>query len=937
MRRNFLRRHHGLVHPDVAERLTSAVYDQLRVDVPQALRLAEAAVAVARRIDNKETLARSLRAKANALYFNGESKSAVDLHEQSLVLFRELGRETEVARTLNASIQPLALLGQYHRAYTAADLARKIFIEKRENRRLARLENNLGNIFHRQDRFSDALACYERAYQELLPYEDIEGVAVSLHNMAVCLISLNDFHRALEAYQNARALSDQHRLPLLTVQADYNIGYLYYLRGEYSRAIETLRATREACGKYGDSYHLALCNLDQSEIYLELNMVDEAAEMAREGFAQFQRLAMHYEAAKSLVNLAIALSRRKETSHALELFKQARAIFVREKNRVWPSLTDLYRATVLYNAGRFSEARRLTVAALAFFRSSILPSKAVLCELLLARLSVRTHDMAAGRRHCAEALRQLTKFESPILNYQAHVLMGRLHDAAGNMVKACDCYQQARCTLETLRSSLQTEELKITFMSNKLEVYEALVKLHLSARSDLVSTEKAFSYMEEAKSRTLRDLVFGRARPLPSRKPGPDQSELVGRIRDLREEMNWYYRRIELEQLRWEELSPKRIEQLQERARTRENELQHLLRELPASEPEHAALHPPAVLGLEEIRSALPSDTTLVEYFCVEDQIVVALLTRKNLEILPVTSVSRVTGLLRMLRFQLAKFSLGADYIETFRESLLRATKAHLRALHEELIAPFRRRLKGSHLILVPHGVLHYLPFHALFDGKRYLIDSFTLSYAPSAGIYAACDRASANGTGRSLILGVPDVHAPAILQEIESVAAILPQPEVFLGMDASEAVLSEKGRDSRIVHIATHGDFRHDSPMFSSIRLGGSYLNLYDLYQLKLPAELVTLSGCATGLNVVAAGDELLGLVRGLLYAGAQSLLLTLWDVHDASTAEFMKFFYSRLQHHGQKALALREAMAELRRHYAHPYYWAPFALVGKVFASPG
>jgi hypothetical protein len=131
--------------------------------------------------------------------------------------------------------------------------------------------------------------------------------------------------------------------------------------------------------------------------------------------------------------------------------------------------------------------------------------------------------------------------------------------------------------------------------------------------------------------------------------------------------------------------------------------------------------------------------------------------------------------------------------------------------------------------------------------------------------------------------------------------------------------------------HIATHGWFRQDSPMFSSISLGDSQLSLFDLYQLDLPAELVTLSGCGTGLNVVVGGDELLGLVRGLLYAGAQGVLVTLWDVNDQSTAEFMKLFYERLKTNPNKAQAVQHATAEIRKKYAHPFYWAPFVLVGK------
>lgn len=118
---------------------------------------------------------------------------------------------------------------------------------------------------------------------------------------------------------------------------------------------------------------------------------------------------------------------------------------------------------------------------------------------------------------------------------------------------------------------------------------------------------------------------------------------------------------------------------------------------------------------------------------------------------------------------------------------------------------------------------------------------------------------------------------------------------------------------------------------MFSSIRLGGSYLNLYDLYRLKLSADLVVLSGCATGLNVIKAGDEQIGLVRGLLRAGAQSLILSLWDVHDRSTQEFMVSFYTHLQRGKSKPEAMRSAITELRARYPHPYYWAPFLLIGK------
>ena len=118
---------------------------------------------------------------------------------------------------------------------------------------------------------------------------------------------------------------------------------------------------------------------------------------------------------------------------------------------------------------------------------------------------------------------------------------------------------------------------------------------------------------------------------------------------------------------------------------------------------------------------------------------------------------------------------------------------------------------------------------------------------------------------------------------------------------------------------------------MFSGIKLGDSLLSLYDLYQIELPARLITLSGCATGLNVVAAGDELLGLARGLLAGGASSLLLSLWDVHDRTTADFMGTFYGHVRNGEPLAKSLRLASLAVRESNPHPYHWAPFLLVGQ------
>lgn len=928
-RKRYIATHPRLVRDAAATQLNDLARSKLRENARQALFLAETSVLIGRRLRNQEALGRSLRSKANALYMLGDNQEALDIHQEALQIFRKIGNAEEEARTLIPSIQPFILLGKYDQAFAAAETAKKIFRALGDDKRWAHVEINVGNIYHRQDRFEEGLACYERAYEMLLPFRDSEGLAVALYNMAVCLITLNDFPRALATYRRAREMCVQHGMTLLVTQSDYNIAYLYYLRGEYSRAIEMLLATRAECEKNGDAHVLALCYLDLAEIYLELNLSTEARDSAHEGYLRFQKLGMGYEEAKCQAYEAMALSQLGKALRSLELFQQARAKFVSEKNLVWPWLMDLYQAVVLHNEGRLFEARRQCAGAAKFFDTSFLPSKAILCHLLLARLSLRTGELAAAKGDCSRALERLANLEAPLLRYQAQFLMGQIQQGLGDPSGAYDSCQKAREALETLRSSLRGDELKIAFMKNRLEVYESLVEICLLGSDKRKAAEESFSYIEMAKSRSLAELLMRSGPALPVADPG--QSDLVRRIREMREELNWYYRRIELEQLRAEEPSPARIEKLQKEALEHENELLHVLREVPQSGD--IVPQGPAMSSLEAIRAALPPDAALLEYFTLKDQFIAAVVTQESLEIVPLTPVSRIVNLLRLFHFQISKFKLGTNYTQTFERSMLDSALSHLRQLYHEVFAPLNERLRGrSHLIIVPHGVLHYLPFHALFDGRSYLIDSFTISYAPSASVFAHCQEKPAHAAGGALILGVPDAQAPFIQQEVESVARIVPDAELIVGAGASAQVLREQGLHSRLIHIATHGRFRQDNPMFSAIRLGDAYLNLYDLYQLKLNAELVTLSGCATGMNVVTAGDELLGLIRGLLYAGAQSLLLTLWDVHDQTTADFMEYFYRRVQNAASKASALQGAMDELRARHPHPYYWAPFALIGKL-----
>ena len=918
----------GAAWDEIVKTLTDKVWHEVRIDTHRAKRLADAALNVAQTLGNPSLIARSFRAKANAMYALDEHGEAIQLHAQAIALFEGTGEEAELARTLSGSIQSLLLLGRYDQALAAGERAGAIFRQQGDTRRVARLEINVGNIYHRQDRFAQALAFYERAYEQMLAHDDAEGLAAVLSNLSLCHISLNDFPKALELHQVARRHCEQRNMPILVAYADYNIAYLYFLRGEYGRSIQMLRDASVSAKKANDAYQLALCNLDLSEIFLELNLSAEAGELGRAANQCFHELGFGYEAAKALGFAAIAASRQGQAFEAVKLFAQSKEMFVRDQNQVWPSLIDLYEALVLFGEGRLFEARRLCAAAYEFFRTSTssMRGKAVLAELLLARIALRLGDNILAKKRCQTALADLENLDSPALLYQAEFLTGEVERITGNEDAAYQSYCRACAPVERLRSSLRGEELKIAFFENKLEVYESLVDICLRRQN---SFEEAFTYIEQAKSRALMDLLNQPVHVPTAADPG--QSELVRSIRNLREELNWYYNLIEREQLRPEERSQERVQQLEQQARSREADFMRAVKEATAAEANEAGVQVSSTMPLEQIRSVLPADTALVEFFCAHDRIVVCVLTRDKLRVCPVTVQSRIQKLLQLLQFQLAKFRLDPQYVATFSQALLESTEAHLQSLYQELVAPIRHLLDLRHVVFVPHGLLHYVPFHALHDGESYLLDRFTISYAPSASVYAHCQTKPVNNAGDSLILGVPDERTPAIREEVEALAQILPNARLFLGEEATEDVLQTYGTRSKSVHIATHGYFRQDNPMFSSIRLGTSHLSLYDMAHLQLPVELAVLSGCATGLNVITPGDELMGLVRGLLQAGAQSLVLSLWDVHDDSTKEFMVEFYKQLQNGRSKAKAMQTASIGLREDRPHPYHWAPFLLIGK------
>jgi CHAT domain-containing protein len=249
----------------------------------------------------------------------------------------------------------------------------------------------------------------------------------------------------------------------------------------------------------------------------------------------------------------------------------------------------------------------------------------------------------------------------------------------------------------------------------------------------------------------------------------------------------------------------------------------------------------------------------------------------------------------------------------------------HLADLYDELIAPFDEIL-GTDVVVVPDGCLRDLPFHALRAPWGMVLDRHVVSYSPSAESYRAADRRSRHPVDVSILVGVELPGIPSVREEIRAVAMHLPNPVICNHPGVAD--LPEAFSRAAFVHIASHALFRKDDPSFSMLLLGSDVLTPSDIGTLRMEADLVTMSACSTG-RLLA--PDVQGFLRAFLILGVPSLVGSLWDVDDRSTAELMRRFYSNLTQGPDIARALRQAMFEMRAQYDHPRYWAPFMLVGR------
>ena len=486
--------------------------------------------------------------------------------------------------------------------------------------------------------------------------------------------------------------------------------------------------------------------------------------------------------------------------------------------------------------------------------------------------------------------------------WMANFDRGQIAERAGDKAGAAGYYARAIDALEIQRLSINTEANKIGFIGDKQSVYARIIRVLI----ELNRPDEAFEYLERSRARALVDLLAQKQDWRPKR-AGAEVARLLQQQK-AEDEQRLTQGAAGPSDALWRSGGTDSV------------------RELRRLDPAIAALVSVTTLPIQSIRAALRPEDVLVEYFLDGDHLAIFALSRQGLKVTQVPAAG--------LRDQVAGLRRAIE---------ARATEAVPLAgrLYDRLIRPIDLGADGNHLLIVPHGPLHYLPFAALHDGQRYLVERRVVSQLSSASVLEFMEKREATRTAaQALVMGNPDLgsrrlNLPHAEQEAAEVAGLLAGSELLLKKAATESAFRRFAGQRGVIHLASHGEFSADEPLRSGLLMAAGdgqdgRLTVNEIYGLDLDARLVTLSACETGLGKVASGDDVIGLIRGFIYAGAGSVLASLWKVDDIATADLMRRFYAERAAAGN-AEALRAAQAAMIGKGAHPFYWAAFYLTGR------
>lgn len=551
-----------------------------------------------------------------------------------------------------------------------------------------------------------------------------------------------------------------------------------------------------------------------------------------------------------------------------------------------------------------------------------------LSRAVMSAVHYRRGDFAAAR---AQALAVLQEEPEEDLEILLRMLLGFSFEKEGKKPEALQELTRALELIEEAAEGLRIEELLAGYLgsSSQQMLFDHVIELLIREGR----TTDAFDATERARARAF-------LQSLGDRRPGLETGgdvHLAGETEALRRQIMALERTI---------LTAPRDERARiatdlQAARQQYDSLRIRLK---ASNPERASVAQVETVPLAAVQKELPAGVTLISYFVTEARVHAWLIDRESAEhvVLPVRPRDLQRGLCWADRIS----HRGRGRSVRLREPECPIGSLGPKALYRKLFAPLVRKIRHEKLILVPHGDLHYLPFAALRDPQtgRYLIENYTLILAPSASVLPLLQNKETPVTGTALVLGAPEEldpdlgPLPGALREARQAATLLGTTPL-LGAQATEDRLYGLGGEIDLLHIAAHGVYDPDNPLFSRIALtpGEKHDGFLEVHEILTGLDLsgvnlVVLSACQTARGKRSGGDEMTGLTRAFLGAGSPGVISTLWNIDDAASALLMRNLYRHLLNGVPAAEALRAAQLDLLRgaRYRKPYYWAAFTLTG-------
>jgi CHAT domain-containing protein/Flp pilus assembly protein TadD len=886
--------------------------------LPLAIKKYEEALASARAARDRRMEADALKGLGLTYNSLGERKKTLQYLRESLPLYEIVGDRRSVATTL---LRLGSLYYSLNEKQEALDHFNKALPELqalglREHE--AEALTGLGIVYSSLGEKKKALEYYEQALPIYRTLGNRSGEAIALY-------VIGSFHDALGEKQQALTYLHQ-ALPMFKAQGDreYEINTLYLLGVTYDtleerqKAIDHFRQAltlrKNFSSPTGEAYTLrTLANLHES-----LGEKREAIAYDKRALALYQAAGNYEGVAALLRNMGVIYDSLGERQQARECYQQALPLF------------------------RLSGDRRLYARLLTN----------------LSKILVETGEHQQALKHLEEALPITRNLGDRFFEVYTLYWLARIERERGNLTAARARIEDALGVIETLRTKIDMPELRASAFTRAQEYYEFTIDLLMQLHEQNPAAGFAASALESserARTRVLLELLAEARIDL--------RHDLMPEQRDR--EDAFFSRISAIQKELWgKDLPQLREQKLRQELSAVENELEAFRAELRRTNPRYANLQYPEPLAALRIgKELLDQDTALIEYSLGGHQSLAWVVTQNKMTVFVLPPRKQIEERVAAYRQSL-----------TEKVSALTLNQADARVetqskqLYKSLFQPMESALSTSRrLIIVPDGVLAYLPFETLTsdqEAKKYMIERFAITYAPSASALAAIKMKGGENSWRKGLLAFGDPsydrggngkpqsedrgfdlkRLPYTRAEVMGIISLFPasDSQVYLGREACEqAVKTEKLDQYCYIHFAAHGHVDEDRPARSGIvlSLGGEQkedgvLQMSEIMRLSMNADLVTLSACRTGLGKLLSGEGIIGLTRAFLYAGSSSVVVSLWNVNDSATSELMKAFYQNLQRGLAKDDALRQAKLLLirgqQRTWRHPYFWAPFVLVG-------